>query len=271
MNEKEYLSALEYELRGLPPAEKEEALEFMTEYLEEACSQKPAEEVICSLPSPKEYARGLIAEIEQSAESDSIKPDFFSAITRSGKSAAISKMPDIPDEAAALKPDAAHSPKESLRSGFSAMTGWQKALTVAGAAVLLPIAAVLAACAVVLVFSIVLLILMIFLFLVLLGIMIAMVVFCCLFGAAALFVRIAMLIFSDPVGAVFDLGMILLLAGIGILSGLACSWYFRNFLPYLIRAAKRFTDMIKKKISRKRKSEFRKAADPAAGRKVMYE
>ena len=60
MSKEEYLAELERNLRKLPEEEREEAMQYYREYLEEAGEN--VEEVIEKLGSPKEVANGIIRE-----------------------------------------------------------------------------------------------------------------------------------------------------------------------------------------------------------------
>lgn len=60
MSKEEYLAELERNLRKLPEVEREEAMQYYREYLEEAGEN--AEEVIQKLGSPKDVANGIIRE-----------------------------------------------------------------------------------------------------------------------------------------------------------------------------------------------------------------
>ena len=71
MSKEEYLAELERNLRKLPEEEREEAMQYYREYLEEAGEN--VEEVIEKLGSPKEVANGIIRECAGSSWSGTKK------------------------------------------------------------------------------------------------------------------------------------------------------------------------------------------------------
>ncbi len=223
MTELEYMNELEFELKELPESEQEDALQYVREYFEEARLSGRMVNPEAELGAPKEYVQNLKDEIESPDPGRSENPDFLFSITRD-KSAA---------DYAHSAPSEYSSPNMDKSSSVSqpSSKGTRTLLTVL-LIVLSPIIVVLAAALLLVVLMMMMVIVLLFMALVLLGAMLG--VMAAAFGLSIflLLTKAVMLLGSDLLGSLFDLGGALFCFGLCILAGYGCRFWFMNLVPF---------------------------------------
>lgn len=242
MNEKEYIEKVELLLSSLPAAEKEEALEYVREYLEEARLNGES----CDsdrLPSPEEFVQSLQEEISRPAIHSSGSADFISAISRK-------LPPEIPDQEKLSSSSCSFaSADDSYEQIFStpvytaaSVTGGSSFRTavIILAVIFSPVIVVLFACAVLAALMLVMAAILLFAALVLFGLMLVL-------GCAVFAVSILMLIYKgilllsiDPAGTLFVGGLALICTSLSIASGILSVYCFKNWIPWAWKALGRF-------------------------------
>lgn len=211
MNRIEFLERLEELLLDVPYTERREALNYYTEYFEDA--EKEDEEVIRTLGSPEEVAHNIREELagkELTVTMEDTKHGFCAGKDiETGQEAAAehfcSAGSDACDNGAAANYDSAKATEEK-----TALEGWQIALIIVAAVVTIPVwgGAISAAAGVILgaiatFFGIIL--------------ALAATALACFIAAVAVFVVAVIKIVVSPVASFFLIGLSVLLLGISML------------------------------------------------------
>ena len=223
MTELEYMNELEFEIKKLPETEQEDALQYVREYFEEARLSGRTVSPETELGTPQEYVRNLRDEIEGASSGRPETPDFLFSITRDESPADYAHSSASPS--ASLNMDKSRPVQKSSSKGT-------KTLLTVLLIVLSPILIVLGAALLLVVLMAMMVVILLFLALILLGVMLG--VMAAAFGLSIflLLTKAVMLLGSDLLGSLFDLGGALFCFGLCILAGYGCRLWFMNTVPF---------------------------------------
>lgn len=216
MNRIEYLERLEKLLADIPYTERREALNYYTEYFEDA--EKDDEDVIRTLGSPEEVAHNIREELAGKELSEIVSAQAADGTSERGAAREDAKTDDhnsYADTGASYQ-SAGSAGEGRKETGKKQLEGWQIALIIIGAVVLFPvyggvIIGGLGACIGVIAGF----------FGIILGLMAAAVA--CAIAAVFVFVVAVVKFAVSPLASLFLIGLSIFLAGIAMLCMIA-SW-----------------------------------------------
>lgn len=192
MTKEQYIQRLTAELGGIGARERADILQYVSEYFEEAGDLQAQQD----LGSPEKYARQLKADL-------------------------VAQTPPVPRETVRVEDEGSVPVGTVAEERKSTSRIWILVLGILS----LPVSLPLAFCLLVLLFMLGLVVLMLML-------AVGMIFLAGLFSAAVLVWRLVTLLPSDPAGAVYVLGSVMVSAGLACLGLWGLNWFVKQGLPW---------------------------------------
>ena len=244
MNRIDFMQKLEAMLLDLPAAERQEALQYYEDYLNDAGAENE-EEVLAALGSPEKVAASIRDGLN---ESQAEQGEFSENGYRSGSDRSENEMIDRREpfgsryrrEEGRSSDKKASSDENGRKAGKNKLSGGMIALIVVLAVLAAPIAIPVLIAAVSLALALVFTVAVVVAAFLLVGVILVVA------GILALFVSFAKLV-AVPAGAVVMIGVSLVMIGIGLLLTMLLGWIAFKLFPAAFRAVVNFVSGILQK------------------------
>lgn len=239
MNEKEYLLQLEQLLTGLPDVEKQEDLEYVKEYIEEAKSSGVSD-YMATLPLAEEFARSLRSGLDEGISNPLDNSIQMPELPKSGGyESSLPKRDPYQSNNCSLYNQELYKQDQYNQIQRSSRPLIHSILIGLGLLILSPFVLVLLAMILVAVIMVFLTLFMAFLMILLFGMMIGVMILAFGISILPLVYKALLLASTDFLGSIFDFGLALLCLSAVILLFHLARIYFKKFIPASWNALKK--------------------------------